>query len=578
MGRPPQHVVSDNPKLIIDWDWERNNALNLSPYILGCGSHKHAFWICSECGYNWQAEIKSRYHGNGCPECGRKAQIANLNKNLLEKYGSLYDNNPLLAAEWADEINTPLTPHDVLVNSNKKVFWKCSKCSFIWQQSPLQRNQGRGCPACANKIVVAGQNDLATTNPWLAEEWHPTLNNDLSPNQVVAGTHRKVFWRCRICGNEWKASIASRNAGRGCPKCFYYQQISFQEKAVFFYVKKVFPAAVESFRPEWLSPRELDIFIPNVNIGVEYDGAEWHKDLQKDIEKDIICAERGIAVIHIREPLCPVGNLQMTIDLISRSVGSLECGIQTLLQLLSTRAGLSNTNFPVNITADTTHILEMAKLSFQEKSLASEYPNLVNEWDYEQNYPLIPEQFSAVSGRSVHWKCVLGHQWIAKISNRVHGTGCPYCGGKKVLIGYNDLASSHPDIAKEWADDNDRKATEVIAHSNKCYTWVCEKGHKWKASVDSRVRGRGCPYCANRKVWKGYNDLASRFPIVALQWDYSQNNPLRPDQVTPYSKKACWWKCKTCGFEWYATICSRTRSTVSVLCPNCSKPKKGRSA
>lgn len=418
MGRPPQHVVSDNPKLIIDWDWARNNALNLSPYILGCGSHKHAFWICSECGYNWQAEIKSRYHGNGCPECGRKAQIANLNKNLLEKYGSLYDNNPLLAAEWADEINAPLTPHDVLVNSNKKVFWKCSKCSFIWQQSPLQRNRGRGCPACANKIVVAGQNDLVTTNPWLAEEWHPTLNNDLSPNQVVAGTHRKVFWRCRICGNEWAASIASRNAGKGCPKCFYYQQVSFQEKAILFYVRKAYPNAQESYRPKWLDPKELDIFIPDHQIGIEYDGAEWHKEPEKDEAKDKLCNEHQITIIHVREPLCPAANLNSTIVLNSRSIASLNQGIRTLLKLLEEK---TNKNVPicnVDIQVDTVPILQMIQLCAKQQSLSYVYPDLAKEWDYEKNFPLTPEQFAPVSGRYVYWKCSLGHQWCARIANR----------------------------------------------------------------------------------------------------------------------------------------------------------------
>lgn len=568
MGRIPKEVIINNPRLISEWDYSENERLGLDPTVLGCNSHKHAHWICSVCGERWTAEIKSRNYGNGCRACGRKQQIETLNRNLLKKKGSLLDNNPELAAEWHPSRNLPVTPKDILVNCGKPFIWKCKKCGHEWEQRVSVRNKGCGCPACANKSLVKGQNDLATTNPWLALEWHPTLNGEKTPDQVFAGSSTKVFWKCRICGNEWKASIESRNRGNGCKKCFYSQQVSFQEKAVLFFVRKLFPAAIESYRPQWLDPKELDIFIPEHNIGIEYDGAEWHKEPQKDEEKDEQCSARGIEIFHIREPLCPPAKLKNAILLDSRSTSNLELGIEELLITLSKRTHKSNTVKRIDVQGNTIPILEMIQLNTREKSLASVYPDIAKEWDYKRNYPLVPEQFAAVSGNSVYWICSLGHSYQAKISNRKNGNSCPYCAGKKVLIGYNDLATKYPEIAREWhTTKNQKKPTEVTAHCNTDFYWQCENGHYWLASPNDRVRGSGCPYCANRKVWKGYNDFASKYPEIAVEWNQEKNGSVHPDEVIATSSSKYWWRCSICGHNWYTEIRVRARGNG---CPKCS--------
>ena len=74
-----------------------------------------------------------------------------------------------------------------------------------------------GCPCCANRVVVAGINDLSTTHPKLAEEWDYE-KNDKKPTDVVAGSHLYAWWICKD-GHSWKAQIKSRAKGTGCPKC-----------------------------------------------------------------------------------------------------------------------------------------------------------------------------------------------------------------------------------------------------------------------------------------------------------------------------------------------------------------------
>lgn len=82
----------------------------------------------------------------------------------------------------------------------------------------LTRNISGGCPVCANKKVLKGFNDLETLAPEVAREWHPTLNKDLLPSQVLFESTKKVWWLGK-CGHEWETSVVLRAKGTGCPVC-----------------------------------------------------------------------------------------------------------------------------------------------------------------------------------------------------------------------------------------------------------------------------------------------------------------------------------------------------------------------
>jgi len=90
---------------------------------------------------------------------------------------------------------------DVIPGSYKKAWWKCPKGNdHIWQATIEDRNNGTGCPICSNKKVVKS-NCLATLNPTLAKEWHPTKNNELTPDKVTSSSGKKscIF---RLSANE----------------------------------------------------------------------------------------------------------------------------------------------------------------------------------------------------------------------------------------------------------------------------------------------------------------------------------------------------------------------------------------
>jgi hypothetical protein len=92
----------------------------------------------------------------------------------------------------------------------------------------------------------------------------------------------------------------------------------------------------------------------------------------------------------------------------------------------------------------------------------------------------------------VRWKCALGHQFLARVADRSKGDGCPFCAGKKVLMGFNDLATKNPSLAKQALGWDPRQFTEF---SNKKLLWICDLGHEWKSTINHRSNGRGCPSC-----------------------------------------------------------------------------------
>ena len=188
--------------------------------------------------------------------------------------------------------------------------------------------------------------------------------------------------------------------------------------------------------------------------------------------------------------------------------------------------------------------------------LQSQNPELAQE-----AYGWNPSTVSKKSGRKLQWKCSEGHKWFAVVGDRVSGTGCPYCIGKKVIIGKTDLNSTHPGLFKELVEIN---TDAVSAGSNKKVMWQCNLGHTWKATVYSRVGGRGCPYCGGKKVLIGFNDLNTLNPKLA-----AEAHNWNPQSVTVSSSKRKEWFCKG-GHIWKAQVANRTQGEN---CPYCSGNK-----
>ena len=189
--------------------------------------------------------------------------------------------------------------------------------------------------------------------------------------------------------------------------------------------------------------------------------------------------------------------------------------------------------------------------------LATLKPEIVSEWS-EKNHPLMPDMVLSCTNKSVWWRCIHGHEWIAKIADRYYGSQCPYCEGHLLYKGFNDLASNYPELAAEWSEKNaPKQADGVFPKSRENVWWKCRIcGYEWRAVIDSRVKGLSCPVCSDRIVMAGNNDLATTDAELLSEWDYGRNSTITPEQVNRNSLRMVWWKCVH-GHRWRAKIADR---------------------
>jgi len=373
-------------------------AFGWDPTTIGRGSHKKLEWQCDH-GHQWAAELKSRtLIGAGCPYCDGKKPIIGEN-DLQTKFPDI----ALEAFGW--------DPSTVNCGSHKKKKWKC-KLGHITSVAIRRRVEGVGCPVCSNDQVLAGYNDLSTKHPEIAKDafgWDPTF--------VLAGSHKRVLWRCKD-GHDWSTSVSGRvSIKSGCPYCSGRNPIS---------------------------------------------------------------------------------------------------GKTDLL---------------------TTH------------------PELAS-----QLVDTDPRTIKSGTNKRCKWRCLEGHVWETTPASRSSGTGCPVCSGHQVLTGFNDLATTHTEIAQQACGWDPK----TISYGNaQKMLWECESGHQWKAQPYSRTTNRtGCPVCSGHQVLTGFNDLATTHPELA-----SEAVGWNPKTISYGSSKKLRWQCKE-GHEWSTKVSARTY--MSSGCPSCA--------
>ena len=200
-----------------------------------------------------------------------------------------------------------------------------------------------------------------------------------------------------------------------------------------------------------------------------------------------------------------------------------------------------------------------------------EYPELYKEYDKVKN-PVSFEDLRCSSGDKVWWICSeYGHSYSGVLSNRVYKSyGCSICSGRKPLPNENDLPTLFPEIAAEWDySKNTKDPSELLIGSTYKAWWICSaKGHSYCSQVRHRTTYEcGCPFCSGNRVISGESDLATLFPDIAAEWDYSKNTK-DPSNVSRASKYMAGWICPTYNHSYRTTVARRTLDGQG--CPVCS--------
>ncbi len=435
-------------------------------------------------------------------------------------------------------------PKSISSGSGIKKNWICKK-GHKWSAVVGMRARGSSCPYCSGRRAVIGENDLGTTHPGLINQLIDPQNSELS-----AGSQRKVEWTCDA-KHVWTATPYARIYLKAdCPYC--------------------------SGRKVIVGRNDLVTTHPDLAKGmVDADPTHFSMGSDKKVNWK-----------------CELGHVWKTS--ISHRVNGTECPYCKGNKVLSGFNDLKSTNPVLAKEADGWDPAKTAPMSHKKRKwkcvnnhtffatvasrnlnktgcpfcsgrnpvkgindLGTINPTLAKEavgWD--------PSNFLPGSRMKVDWKCTRGHNWKARIANRgKHNQGCPYCGNKKILKGYNDLATTHPEIAKQAYNFD---PSSIIGGNNRLHTWKCELGHIYKTSPHKKTsQNANCPYCSGHQVLKGFNDVKTKFPELVSEifgWD--------PEKYSWGSGVKVWWICIH-GHKWKTTISSRT-SGNKTSCPTCS--------
>lgn len=344
-----QSLIETHPELVKEWHPTKNGEL--MPQVLTAGSHKKIWWCCSH-GHEWESMVRNRAKGSGCPYC--------TSKRVLHGFNDLETTHPQLIKEWHPILNEDLTPQHVTPYSNKKVWWKCSEGHEWASQIATRTSKGSGCPHCSRIESIKGKSNLAATHPELIKEWHPTLNGDLTPQAISAGSGKKVWWKCKK-GHEWETVLFQRTSSNqcGCPYCSGRYSI----------------------------PGETDLATTYPELA-----KQWHPTLNGELKAQDVLPSSNKKVwwkcTHGHEWSASVANR-------TKGKGCPYCsGIYAIKG---------------------------------ENDLSTTHPELANEWHPTLNKELTPRDVVAGSSKKTWWQCSHGHIWQSRVVDRKNGNNCPSC-------------------------------------------------------------------------------------------------------------------------------------------------------
>jgi len=336
----------------------------------------------------------------------------------------------------------------------------------------------------------------------LLEQWDEEKNKEFSPKKLTYGSKKLIWWRCEK-GHEWQARLYSRvHSGRNCPVCTNQRIIPGENDM----------ATVAPEMAKWWHPELNGSLTPSDVSPGSRKNVWWQCDKGHSWRAPVYSIKAG--------SFCPycAGNrvIPGETDLASTH--------PHVLKLWSSRNELP----PTQVTASSNKkawwicekgheweadiesvVMEGCGCPYcagkraipGETDLVTMRPDIMKEWDTEKN-STNPREILPSAHVKVWWKCELGHSWQAVVFSRTRekASGCPYCTGRKVLPGFNDLATRKPKLAKEWYQplNGELKPDAVTSGSTKKVWWQCSDGHVWQAYIYARTKknGTGCPVCA----------------------------------------------------------------------------------
>ena len=503
-----------NRQDILDsWDYELNDV---TPQEVFGQEKTHIYkWKCDK-GHHYERTCNARSRLYSCPVCNCHELQSGVND-----FATLY---PELLSEWDYEKNS-ISPYDILPGANKTVHWKCAM-GHTWSTKLHQRTRlFTGCKKCdrQNHTSFAEQSIYY----YLKQFFSDTENGNVD----AIGMELDIYIPSKSVAIEYDGqAYHSPNRKTDVKK----NQICKESGILLIRIQEtndyLYDDCICITRNKNRSKSELTSVIKQVFTLLGNDNADI--DVVRD-ESEILSLymsikeRNGLSALYpdLAKEWHPTKNGLLTPDkVISGSMQSVwwlgKCGHewQSRVAHRSNGVGCPYCN------NSGTHVLPGVN------DLQTVCPDIAKEWNYKRNQDLkngfgedisTPDKVKCGSSQKVWWKGTCGHEWDMPISDRTgkKHAGCPYCSNHRLLVGFNDLASMYPEVAKEWhpTKNGEKTPDKVLYGSGTKVWWLGECGHNWQDRIIDRTTGNmGCPYCrpSNRRGTLGVRVMCIETGVI----------------------------------------------------------------
>lgn len=477
-SNPGRALVKSNPDLAKSWIKSIDADFEYSPSNVTCQSSIMVLWRCAVIVFHeWEQRVDSRVNFPRCPYCC-KQRI-----HILESLYSVLEQKTLLNHLHNDdkEKAKALSAGSTCV----KLRFFCKICSNLYEAYPHNFLNQECCSSCfiskgtktRNQNSIKSKGSVATNANLLKQYCYNQKyidrdkKNKISPEELPISSTKPVWWICHR-GHYTKASPSNRNKGKICAKCS--NNTSLLEIILFKELSKQFSKIRTDFRVIYNDQKnEIDIALTALKCAIEIDGFQYHKNrIDSDIQK--IADVKGLGYeffIRIRDsrlkPLENCDNISFDKDLVSyQSIFTTKCSkkrqkshdhICLILNSICSIVDIKDIKF------EELKYLEEARETWLETrqvkeidSVATKFPELLEDFDIDNNPPDLLKKITVGSSVQVNWKCkTCSHKWRTSVSKRAkEKTGCPAEAGQTVTE-KNAVGNIHPKIKPAFVDAND---------------------------------------------------------------------------------------------------------------------------
>ena len=292
------------PRVSSLWDYEKNEGI--SPYDVQRGSGKK-FWFKCKYGHSFYTSPNAISRSENSPYLGCNA----CRNELTVGFNDLVSVEPNIVNYWDDKnIKKPNEVKYDPNNNSKELYWVHCDKGHLYQQSACKIIKGfkggiKSCPVCSGQFLQEGANDLSHLRPDILKYWDYNKNT-INPTEVTPHSHKEAWFKCINCDSSFCVSISNRSKSEGyCSECASHFTQSLAEKGLIEWLTSLGYVVRTDLR---LGDRnyKYDIYIPEKNIVIEYNGIYYHSELKHNdryyhYNKYMCCKDKGISFMAVWE-------------------------------------------------------------------------------------------------------------------------------------------------------------------------------------------------------------------------------------------------------------------------------------